>query len=151
MVFLAWVLVWVVVGVQGQEDKKERCRLVTQQHNDCVRDAHSTYIEDLKTGEDGRPHYLAGQSCKYLENAVDICGNMPKGECHSAQKVIKIQNHQLRAILANLKSSRKYSFDSSRCPAVRANKERMKRRRQVVETEEVVEVTEEPEVSSAPT
>jgi len=122
-------------GRSSSESISENCRQVTREFKQCSRTAYFTYEDVIKKGEDGRPNFLGRKSCKYLQEAVDTCGTvLSEGDCYSQEKIAEALDYQIRSILCNIQFKVK-EWDSSRCPAIKKNIERL----------EKVELTEEEE------
>jgi len=122
-------------GRSSSESISENCRQVTREFKQCSRTAYFTYEDVIKKGEDGRPNFLGRKSCKYLQEAVDTCGTvLSEGDCYSQEKITEALDYQIRSILCNILFKVK-EWDSSRCPAIKKNIERL----------EKVELTEEEE------
>jgi len=119
------LVVSLVLVVQGDDEKEKRCKQLSRQFDQCTRKAYNTYDTAIKAGSDGKPDFRARKSCNYLEDSLVTCGEKLVGECNTKKEVTEMQDKQIRAILANLKSSVK-TWDSNKCPAVRAYIDRMK-------------------------
>jgi len=104
----------------------DQCNDVKKEHNVCTRAAHSTYLEAMKKGEDGRDHFRARKTCNYLVDAIENCGNkLMQHDCNTEEQVTAMKDTQIGKVLKDIGSS-VADFDSCKCPAVKAHLNRAK-------------------------
>merc|ERR1712173_252031 len=61
------------------------------------------------------------------QEAVDTCGTvLSEGDCYSREKIAEALDYQIRSILCNIQFKVK-EWDSSRCPAIKKNIERLEK------------------------
>merc|ERR1719474_2503938 len=102
----------------------DECDNVRAHYNLCAKKAFEDYKNAYLAGDDGRPDWLARKSCNYMTAAVEDCGDMLVGKCHTCKEVTKMKDEQMRRVLEKVKSS-VTAWDSDKCPASKAHIERM--------------------------
>jgi len=119
----------------------QECTKATADFDVCTKQAFDNYKNTLTAGDDGtKPDWLARMSCTYLTESVDTCGNQLVGVCGSQEEVNKEKDELLKAALAQIKEYVP-SWDSDKCPAMKAHEDRLRAAEAEEETSSATSVT----------
>merc|ERR1711915_913339 len=77
----------------------DECDKVRADFDICALKAFEKFLKAYHAGDDGRPDWLARKSCNYMTAAVEDCGEMLVGKCHTCEKVTKMKDEQMRRAL----------------------------------------------------
>merc|ERR1719348_301986 len=116
------VTVGLIAGVIG--DGGEGCTEKKTEFENCKKQAYDTFKEAITRGNDKRPDWMARKSCNYITDSIYKCGNILVG-CQTQEEVDQEKDKQLKDSLAQVKEQLN-TWDSTKCPAVKAHEERVK-------------------------
>merc|ERR1712106_799460 len=115
--------------------ERDACAELEVELQTCVANAYEEYKEKFTAGDDGRPDWMARKTCNYMTASVEDCGNAMIGECNTEEEINDIKDQQLSSVLEQLQINVE-EWDTDKCPAVKAHKERVNRDTEEEETEE---------------
>merc|ERR1712128_152437 len=115
--------------------ERDACAELEIELQTCVANAYEEYKEKFTAGDDGRPDWMARKTCNYMTDSVEDCGNAMIGECNTEEEINDIKDQQLSSVLEQLQINVE-EWDTDKCPAVKAHKERVNRDTEEEETEE---------------
>jgi len=105
--------------------KRETCSPgQTEEVDRCTSRAYIEFRDAIKAGDDRKkPDWLARKACNYMTSAYQ-CMNLFLGECKNLQEVNDMKDEQMPQTLATLERDIA-SWDSEKCPVVRASLRRI--------------------------
>jgi len=107
-------------GVRGIRVKRTECRTVMEQYNQCAQRSYLAYQSAFVLGDDGRPDWLARKSCNYITTSLDVCpDHLRAGGCKTEEEVTQMKDALMEQTLKQVMNTVE-SWDSQKCPAVRA-------------------------------
>merc|ERR1719318_927401 len=105
------------------EGSNSGCKEVRSEFNDCRKEASSVYVNAMRDGHDGRPHWEARKMCNFETALLIDCPKHLLGPCHTEEQVSKMSFWELIDESDFLDID---EWDSDKCPAVKAQLARWK-------------------------
>jgi len=98
------------------EGSNSGCKEVRSEFNDCRKEASTVYVNAMRDGHDGRPHWEARKMCNFETALLIDCPKHLLGPCHTEEQVSKMSFWELIDESDFLDID---EWDSDKCPAVK--------------------------------
>jgi len=105
------------------EGSNSGCKEVRSEFNDCRMEAGNVWVNAMRDGEDGRPHWEARKMCNFETALLIDCPKHLLGPCHTEEQVSKMSFWEMINESDFLDID---EWDSDKCPAVKAQLARWK-------------------------
>jgi len=98
------------------EGRDPLCTQVRTDFNQCRKQASAAYVNAMRAGPDGRPHWEARKFCNYHTAILLTCPQQLLGPCYSEDQITKMSFWE---VIDESSFNDIGSWDTGKCPAVK--------------------------------